>query len=158
MRSKDATPSSPQGHSRTIDSRCSLNRNPGVGLRACNAGPRQQVGQSLDNEREAVGQVVAWPAVELHPLAFLAGDDPEAVVLDLMAATDRRKAAGWRMWRRANSTVGCLAGPAPQGHLSAFHWGPFPVGPYPDIYRNGQETEQFQGNSRPSVNPRWPRS
>jgi hypothetical protein len=48
------------------------------------AGPRPQVGQRFNNEWEALGQVVARPAVELHPLTFLAGDDPEPVVLDFM--------------------------------------------------------------------------
>ena len=40
--------------------------------------------QRLDDEREAPGQIVARPAVEPHLLAGLAGDDPEAVVLDLV--------------------------------------------------------------------------
>src|SRR5262245_49764024 len=43
-----------------------------------------QVSQRLDNQREAVRQVVAWAAVEPHLGADLAGDDPEAVVLDFM--------------------------------------------------------------------------
>jgi hypothetical protein len=33
---------------------------------------------------EAPGQIVAWPAVEPHSFAVLAGDDPEAVMLDLV--------------------------------------------------------------------------
>jgi hypothetical protein len=36
------------------------------------------------NERKAVGQVVTRTAVELHPLANLASDNAETVVLDLM--------------------------------------------------------------------------
>lgn len=48
------------------------------------ARPRAQTSEGLDDERKAVGQVVTRPAVELHPLAFFAGDHPEAVVLDLM--------------------------------------------------------------------------
>jgi hypothetical protein len=30
-------------------------------------------GEALNDEREAVGQVITGPAVELHPLAVLAG-------------------------------------------------------------------------------------
>ena len=48
------------------------------------ARPRAQTSEGLDDERKAVGQVVTRPAVELHPLAFFAGDHPEAVVLDLV--------------------------------------------------------------------------
>jgi len=39
---------------------------------------------SPHNQREAVGQVVARSAVELHPRAILARDHAEAIVLDLM--------------------------------------------------------------------------
>jgi hypothetical protein len=45
---------------------------------------RAQLGQRFDNERKAVGQVIARPAVEPHPLSILAGNDPEAIVLDFM--------------------------------------------------------------------------
>jgi hypothetical protein len=48
-----------------------------------NAGTRPQAGQGLDNERKAIGQVIAGAAVEPHPLALLPGDNPEAIVLDL---------------------------------------------------------------------------
>jgi hypothetical protein len=37
-----------------------------------------QVSQRLDNQGEAVRQVVARAAVELHPRAVLAGDDADA--------------------------------------------------------------------------------
>ena len=40
--------------------------------------------ERLDDQREAVGQVIAGAAVELHPCAILSGDDAEAVVLDLV--------------------------------------------------------------------------
>ena len=43
------------------------------------ARPRAQTSEGLDDERKAVGQVVTWPAVKLHPLAFFAVDHPEAV-------------------------------------------------------------------------------
>jgi len=48
------------------------------------AGLRAQARERLDDQGETVGQVIARPAVELHPLAVLAGDHPEAVVLDFM--------------------------------------------------------------------------
>jgi len=48
------------------------------------AGARTQVCQRLDYHREAVGEVVARTAVEPHLRASLAGNDAEAVVLDLM--------------------------------------------------------------------------
>jgi hypothetical protein len=41
-----------------------------------------QVSQCLDNRREAVGQVIAWTAVEPHLRAVLTGDDAEAIVRD----------------------------------------------------------------------------
>jgi hypothetical protein len=41
------------------------------------AGLRAQPRECLDNEREAIGQVIARPAVEPHPVAVLAGDAPE---------------------------------------------------------------------------------
>jgi hypothetical protein len=48
------------------------------------AGLRAQLGHCLDDERKAIGQVIARPAVELHPFAVLARDDAEAVVLDFV--------------------------------------------------------------------------
>ena len=48
------------------------------------AGARTQVCQPLDDQREAMGEIVARTAIEPHPLAVLAGDDAEAVVLDLV--------------------------------------------------------------------------
>ena len=40
--------------------------------------------QSLDDQWEPPRQVVARTAVQLHPLAILAGDDPEAIVFYLV--------------------------------------------------------------------------
>jgi hypothetical protein len=40
--------------------------------------------QRLDDEREAIGQVIARTAVELHPLVVLTGYDPKPVVLDFV--------------------------------------------------------------------------
>jgi len=41
-------------------------------------------GRRFLGRQEAVGQIVAWTAVELHPLAGLASDNPKAVLLDLV--------------------------------------------------------------------------
>ena len=81
MRSKDAIPSSPHA---TASPSMMQER-------------ERSSRQRLDDEREAVGQVIARPAVEPHPLAVLAGDDPEAVVLDLVQPQLARKAAAGRM-------------------------------------------------------------
>ena len=48
------------------------------------AGARAQECERLDNQREAMGEIVAGTAVESHPRAGLAGNDAEAVVLDLV--------------------------------------------------------------------------
>src|ERR1700730_5053962 len=48
------------------------------------AGPVAQLGDRLDDERESIGQVITRPAIELHPFAVLAGDDPKTVVLDFV--------------------------------------------------------------------------
>jgi hypothetical protein len=57
------------------------------------AGARAQ--PRLDDQREAVGQVVARSAVEPHAVAVLAGDDAETVVLDLV----QPRSACWRLRR-----------------------------------------------------------
>jgi hypothetical protein len=48
------------------------------------AGARAQTRQRFDDQREAVGEIVARPAEEAHLVASLAGNDPETVVLDLV--------------------------------------------------------------------------
>src|SRR5262249_20830471 len=48
------------------------------------AGARAEAGQRFDDQREAVGEVIAGTAVEPHLCAVLAGNDAEAVVLDFM--------------------------------------------------------------------------
>ena len=45
----------------------------------------------LYDQRKAAGQIVALAAIEPHPLAILAGDDPEAIVLDLMKPERSRR-------------------------------------------------------------------
>jgi hypothetical protein len=49
-----------------------------------NAGARAQAGQRFDDQREATGEIIARTAVEPHSVAVLAGDDPKAIVLDLV--------------------------------------------------------------------------
>jgi enoyl-CoA hydratase len=60
------------------------------------AGSRAQLRQRPDDQREAIGQVVARPAVEPHPLAILAGDDPKPIVLDFV----QPQGSGRRLWGR----------------------------------------------------------
>ena len=48
------------------------------------AGARAQAAQRLDNQREAMGEVIAGTAIEPHLRTFFASDDPKTVVLDLM--------------------------------------------------------------------------
>src|ERR1700724_2576748 len=70
------------------------------------AGPGAQLGDRLDDERESVGQVIAWPAIELHPFAVLARDDAEAVMLDFVQPLlARRRLSGWgRQARRYDAS------------------------------------------------------
>src|SRR6516162_3223168 len=60
------------------------------------AGARAQASERLDDEREAVGKVVARPAAEPHAVSALAGDYAEAVVLDLVQPV----IAARRLWGR----------------------------------------------------------
>src|SRR5262245_45456498 len=53
----------------------------GDSLAIDNARPRAQAGQRLNDQREAMGEVVARTAVEPHLCAGLAGNDAEAVML-----------------------------------------------------------------------------
>ena len=48
------------------------------------AGARAQAGQRLDDQREAVCEVIARAAVEPHLRAVLARYDPKPIVLDLV--------------------------------------------------------------------------
>src|SRR5262245_384222 len=48
------------------------------------AGARAQAAQRLNDQREATGEVIAGTAIEPHQRANLAGNDAEAVVLDLV--------------------------------------------------------------------------
>src|SRR5262249_49378272 len=57
------------------------------------AGVRAQTGECLDNQWEAVGEIVAGAAVEPHAVAILASDDPEPVMLDFV----QPRLARWRL-------------------------------------------------------------
>ena len=59
---------------------------------------RAQAGQRLDNQREAVGEIIAGAAIEPHPRPVLAGNNPKAIVLDLvqpLAAGGQLIGFGW---------------------------------------------------------------
>jgi hypothetical protein len=64
------------------------------------AGACAEAGERIDDQREAVGEIIARPAIEAHTLANFAGDDPEAVVLDLV----QPRRAGRRLWCRHRQT------------------------------------------------------
>jgi hypothetical protein len=48
------------------------------------AGARAQAGQRLDDQREAMGEVIARTAIEPHARAVLPGNNPKAIMLDLV--------------------------------------------------------------------------
>ena len=52
------------------------------GLNSCLTVVRE--GHSCDDQREATGEIIARTAVEPHSVAVVAGDDPKAIVLDLV--------------------------------------------------------------------------
>src|SRR5215510_1429535 len=65
------------------------------------AGARAQAGQRLNDQREAVSEVVARTAVEPHSRAVLPGDNPKTVVLDLvqpLAAGRQLIGFAWEAW------------------------------------------------------------
>jgi hypothetical protein len=58
---------------------------------------------SRDNQREAIREIIARAAVELHLGTVLAGDDPKAVVLDLVQPfAPRRQLIGFGRKARWN--------------------------------------------------------
>ena len=63
-----------------------------------------QLGQCLDDEGEAVREVVARAAVEPHARTLLARDDAETVVLDLVQPC----VAGWRLRRALGGRHGAM--------------------------------------------------
>src|SRR5262249_1314220 len=79
---------------------------------------RAQASQRLDDQRKAVGEVIAGTAVEPHALTILAGDDAKSIVLNLMqpqaagrqrvgfGGKARRDEAGWKSTRTGRHDVG----------------------------------------------------
>src|SRR5262249_1557314 len=75
------------------------------------AGARAQPGERVNDQREAVSEVVARTAVEPHLSAILSGNDAEAVVLDLvqpLAAGRQLIGFGWEMRRDEPGREGTL--------------------------------------------------
>ena len=75
-----------------------------------NARARAQACQRLDDQREAMGEIVARTAIEPHLCAGLAGDNAEAVMLDLVqpiAAGRQLVGFGWEARRDESGRVRC---------------------------------------------------
>jgi hypothetical protein len=75
------------------------------------AGARAQAGQCLDDEGKAIREIIAGTAVELHLCALLAGDDPKAIMLNLMqpfAARAQLVGSGWETRRDEPGREGTL--------------------------------------------------
>src|SRR5262245_52505639 len=62
----------------------------GNGLAVDDAGARAEARQGLDDEREAIGEIVARTAIKPHLRALLPGNDAEAIVFDLMQPSASR--------------------------------------------------------------------
>ena len=74
----------------------------GDSLAVDDAGARAQACQRLGDQREAAGEAIARTAIEPHSRAVLPGDNPKAVMLDLMqpqAAGRQRVGFGWEARR-----------------------------------------------------------
>src|SRR5262245_7521673 len=70
----------------------------GDSLAIDDTGARAQAGQRLDDQREAVSEVVAWTTIKPHSRAVLPGNYPKAIVLDLvqpLAAGGQLIGFGW---------------------------------------------------------------
>src|SRR5262249_13690598 len=75
------------------------------------AGARARARQRLNDQREAMGEVIAWTTIEPHLRASLAGNDAEAVMLDLMqplAAGRQLIGFGWKARRNEPGRQGTL--------------------------------------------------
>ena len=76
------------------------------GLAMDDAGAGPQAGQSLNDQREAPGEIIAWPAVKPNTGVVLPGNDPEAIVFNLV----QPKPAGWRFgssgWKARRDEAG----------------------------------------------------
>src|SRR5262249_5464007 len=82
---------------------------------------RAQACQRVYDEREGAGEVVAWPDIEHHQLAVPAGNDAEAVVLDLvqpLAARGQLIGFGWEARRDESGREGAHTTIA--AHLNLF--------------------------------------
>ena len=55
-----------------------------MGFAVDDAGARAQADQSIHDQREATGEIIARTAVEPHSVAVLAGYNPKTIVLDLV--------------------------------------------------------------------------
>src|SRR6516162_7646380 len=76
-----------------------------------NAGARAQPGERINDQREAMGEIVAGTAIEPHLRAILAGNDAEAVMFDLMqplAAGRQLVGFGWKARRDEPGREGTL--------------------------------------------------
>jgi hypothetical protein len=49
-----------------------------------NAGARAQPGERINDQREATGKIIARTAIEAHSRAVFPGNNPKAIVLDLV--------------------------------------------------------------------------
>ncbi|HYP58055.1 MAG TPA: hypothetical protein VEQ35_07190 [Beijerinckia sp.] len=66
------------------------------------AGARAQPGERINDQRETAGEVIARTTIEPHPLTVLAGNDAEAVMLDLVQPSVARRQLigfGWEAGR-----------------------------------------------------------
>ena len=69
------------------------------------------MGQRLDDQREAAGEVVARTTIEPHSWAVLPGDNPKAVMLDFvqpLAAGRQLVGFGWKARRDEPGREGTL--------------------------------------------------
>jgi hypothetical protein len=85
-----------------------------------NAGARAQPGERINDQREAMGEIVAGTAIEPHLRAILAGNDAEAVMFDLMqplAAGRQLVGFGWEARRDEPGREGTLQ------HVEQIKWG-----------------------------------
>ena len=85
-----------------------------------NAGARAQPGERINDQREAMGEIVAGTAIEPHLRAILAGNDAEAVMFDLMqplAAGRQLVGFGWKARRDEPGREGTLQ------HVEQIKWG-----------------------------------
>jgi hypothetical protein len=93
------------------------------GLAVDDTRARAQAGQRLDDQREAMGEVIARTAVEPHLRASLAGNDAEAVMFDLMqslAAGRQLRGFGWKARRdEPGRRVRCNIVPIAKGYSRA---------------------------------------